>query len=54
VPSEVKLGIISLCSAVSSYQLEKTRRKLEDKIVTYYGINLWAGCMWSFCTLSCH
>jgi hypothetical protein len=34
VPSEVKFGIISLCIAISSYQLGKPRRRLEDKMVT--------------------
>jgi hypothetical protein len=46
VPSEVKFGIISLWIALSSYQLGKPRRGLEDKIVTdIMGlISGWNGC----------
>jgi len=46
VPSEVKFGIISLYIALSSYQLGKPRRRLEDKIVTdNMGlISGWNGC----------
>jgi len=45
VPIEVKFGITSLCVAIPSYYLGKSRRRLEDKIVTdIIGlISVWNG-----------